>query len=292
MSISKTNGSDTAILSMYCPDQPGIVAKITEFLFQNSGNVIYLDQHVDRQEKVFFMRIEWELDNFAIPREKIAEYFGTLIASRYNLTWNIFFTKKLPRIAIFVSKMSHCLFDMLARYQSAEWNIEIPVIISNHPDLEPLIKQFGFDYFHFPVNESNKIEQERKEVELLKSKKIDFVVLARYMQVLSENFIREFPNKIINIHHSFLPAFPGAKPYHSAHERGVKIIGATSHYVTTELDAGPIIEQDVVRISHTDSIKDLIRKGQDLEKIVLSRAVYAHLQRKTLVYNNRTIVFS
>jgi formyltetrahydrofolate deformylase len=292
MSISKTNGSDTAILSMYCPDQPGIVAKITEFLYQNSGNVIYLDQHVDRQEKVFFMRIEWELDNFAIPRDKIAEYFGTLIASRYNLTWNIFFTKKIPRMAIFVSKMSHCLFDMLARYQSAEWNVEIPVIISNHTDLEFLIKQFGFDYFYFPIQESNKLDQEQKEVELLKSKNIDFIVLARYMQVLSENFIREFPNKIINIHHSFLPAFPGAKPYHSAHERGVKIIGATSHYVTTDLDAGPIIEQDVVRISHTDSIKDLIRKGKDLEKIVLSRAVYAHLQRKTLVYNNRTIVFS
>lgn len=292
MSTPKVNGSDTAILSMYCPDQPGIVAKITEFLYQNSGNVIYLDQHVDRQEKVFFMRIEWELENFAIPRDKIAEYFGTLIASRYNLTWNIFFTKKVPRMAIFVSKMSHCLFDMLARYQAGEWNVEIPLIISNHPDMEPLVKRFGFEYLHFPITESNKLEQERKEVELLKSKNIDFIVLARYMQVLSENFIREFPNKIINIHHSFLPAFPGAKPYHSAHERGVKIIGATSHYVTTDLDAGPIIEQDVVRISHTDSIKDLIRKGQDLEKIVLSRAVYAHLQRKTLVYNNRTIVFS
>ncbi len=292
MSVFKNNSSDTAILSMYCPDQPGIVAKITEFLFQNNGNVIYLDQHVDRQEKVFFMRIEWELEKFAIPREKIADYFATLIASRYNLTWNIFFTKRVPRMAIFVSKMSHCLFDMLARYQSGEWNVEIPLIISNHTDLEPLVKQFGIDYHIFPVNEKNKGEQEAKEIELLKSKNINFIVLARYMQVLSDKFINEFPNKIINIHHSFLPAFPGAKPYHSAHERGVKIIGATSHYVTTDLDAGPIIEQDVVRISHTDSIKDLIRKGQDLEKIVLSRAIYAHIQRKTLVYNNRTVVFS
>ncbi len=292
MSALQNNHSDTAILSMYCPDQPGIVAKITEFLYQNNGNVIYLDQHVDRQEKVFFMRIEWELDKFAIPREKIADYFATLIASRYNLTWNIFFTKRVPRMAIFVSKMSHCLFDMLARYQSGEWNVEIPLIISNHTDLEPLVKQFGIDYHIFPINEKNKGEQEAKEIELLKSMNINFIVLARYMQVLSDNFINEFPNKIINIHHSFLPAFPGAKPYHSAHERGVKIIGATSHYVTADLDAGPIIEQDVVRISHTDSIKDLIRKGQDLEKIVLSRAIYAHIQRKTLVYNNRTVVFS
>ncbi|NJK97256.1 MAG: formyltetrahydrofolate deformylase [Bacteroidales bacterium] len=292
MSAIQNNGSDTAILSMYCPDKPGIVAKITEFLYQNNGNVIYLDQHVDHQEKVFFMRIEWELEKFVIPREKIADYFSTLIANKYNLTWNIFFTKKKPRMAIFVSKMSHCLFDMLARFQSGEWNVEIPLVISNHPDMEPLVKQFGIDYYLLPVNEKNKAEQEQNEIELLKSKQIDFLVLARYMQVLSENFIREYPNKIINIHHSFLPAFPGAKPYHSAHERGVKIIGATSHYVTSDLDAGPIIEQDVVRISHTDSIKDLIRKGKDLEKIVLSRAIYAHIQHKTLVYNNRTIVFS
>lgn len=290
--LQNNNNKDTAILSMYCPDQPGIVAKITTFLFQNNGNIIYLDQHVDHQEKVFFMRIEWELQNFAIPREKIAEYFGTLVASRYDLTWNIFFTRKLPRMAIFVSKMPHCLFDMLARFRSGEWNVEIPLVISNHPDLELLVKQFGLEFFLFPINEKNKQEQEAKELELLKSKNIDFIVLARYMQVVSDQFIREFPNKIINIHHSFLPAFPGAKPYHSAHERGVKIIGATSHYVTADLDAGPIIEQDVVRISHTDTIKDLIRKGQDLEKIVLSRGIYAHLQRKTLVYNNRTVVFS
>lgn len=288
----QSNGSDTAIISMYCADQPGIVAKITEFLYQNNGNIIYLDQHVDHQEKVFFMRIAWELEKFVIPREKIAEYFGTLIATRFSLTWNIFFTKKVPRMAIFVSKMSHCLFDMLARYQSGEWNVQIPFVISNHPDMEPLVKQFGIDFHLFPINEKNKEEQEAKELELLKANNVDFIVLARYMQVVSNNFISHYPNKVINIHHSFLPAFPGAKPYHSAHERGVKIIGATSHYVTADLDAGPIIEQDVVRISHTDTIKDLIRKGQDLEKIVLSRAVYAHLQRKTLVYNNRTVVFS
>lgn len=292
MIFPEKNGSDTAILLMYCPDQPGIVAKVTEFLFENNGNIISLEQHVDLQEKVFFMRIEWELQNFVIPRNKIAEYFGTLVAVRYNLTWNIYFTNELPRIALFVSKLSHCLFDMLARFQSGEWNVQIPLVISNHPDLGPLVNQFGIEFFVFPVTENNKQEQETKELELLKSRNIDFVVLARYMQVLSDQFIQEYPDKVINIHHSFLPAFPGAKPYHSAYERGVKIIGATSHYVTADLDAGPIIEQDVVRISHTDSVKDLIRKGQDLEKIVLSRAVYAHLQRKTLVYKNRTVVFS
>jgi formyltetrahydrofolate deformylase len=291
-SISSNNNSDTAILLMHCPDQPGIVAKITEFLYQNNGNVIYLDQHVDHQEKVFFMRIEWELEKFAIPQDKIAEYFGTLIASKFQLTWNIYFSKRVPRMAIFVSRMSHCLFDILARHQAGEWNVEIPIIISNHPDLELLVKKFGFDYRIFQISESNKAEQEKKEIELLKEFRIDFIVLARYMQVLSDSFIEEFSNRIINIHHSFLPAFPGAKPYHSAHDRGVKIIGATSHYVTAELDAGPIIEQDVARISHTDSIKNLIRKGQDLEKIVLSRAVYAHLQHKILAYKNRTVVFS
>lgn len=288
----QNNGSDTAILLMYCPDQAGIVAKITEFLYQNNGNVIYLDQHVDRHEKVFFMRIEWELEKFAIPREKIAEYFGTLIAKRYNLTWNIFFSSQVPRMAIFVSKMSHCLFDILARYESGESNVEIPLVISNHPEMEPIVKQFGIDFYLLPINEKNKAEQEARELEILQANNIDFIVLARYMQVVSDDFIKHYPNRIINIHHSFLPAFPGAKPYHSAYERGVKIIGATSHYVTADLDAGPIIEQDVVRITHKDSIKTLIRKGQDLEKIVLSRAIYAHLQRKTLVYNNRTVVFS
>lgn len=288
----ENNGTDTAILLMYCPDQAGIVAKITEFLFENNGNIIYLDQHVDHQEKVFFMRIEWELQHFAIPRAKIGEYFQTLIAARYNMTWNIYFSRKTPRMAIFVSKMSHCLFDILARHQAGEWNVEIPVIISNHPDMEPVARQFGIDYKIFPVDQKNKENQEEQEITLLQELDVDFIVLARYMQVLSDTFIARFPNKIINIHHSFLPAFPGAKPYHSAHERGVKIIGATSHYVTADLDAGPIIEQDVVRISHTDTIKNLIRKGQDLEKIVLSRAVFAHLQHKLLVYNNRTIVFS
>jgi formyltetrahydrofolate deformylase len=290
--MNTNNGRPTATILMHCPDQRGIVARVTEFLYENNGNIVYLEQHVDHQEKVFFMRIEWDLDNFAIPEEKIADYFDTLIAQRYNMTWNIYFSSQISRMVIFVSKMSHCLYDILSRYQAGEWDVEIPLIISNHSDMEPVAKQFGIDFRIFSVDTTNKKEQEQVQLKLLKEYNINFIVLARYMQVLTENFINHFPNKIINIHHSFLPAFPGAKPYHSAYERGVKIIGATSHYVTADLDAGPIIEQDVVRISHTDTIKNLIRKGQDLEKIVLSRAVYAHLRRKTLVYKNRTVIFS
>lgn len=290
--MNDLNNKNTATVLMHCPDQKGIVAKVTEFLSENNGNILYLEQHVDHEEKEFFMRVEWDLDNFTIPSEKIADYFDTLIAKNYGMTWNLYLSGQIPRMALFVSKMSHCMFDILSRYQAGEWHVEIPLIISNHPNMENVAKQFGIPFHIFPVNAENKAEQEQKQIELLKKHKIDFVVLARYMQVLSSDFIRQYPNKIINIHHSFLPAFPGAKPYHSAYERGVKIIGATSHYVTADLDAGPIIEQDVVRISHTDSIKSLIRLGQDLEKIVLSRAVFAHLRRKTLVYKNKTVVFS
>jgi formyltetrahydrofolate deformylase len=281
----------SATLLMHCPDKKGIVANVTEFLNSNNGNIITLDEHVDRLDKVFYMRIEWELDNFLIPQEKIADFFGTLIAAKYNMTWNIYFSDQRPRMAIFVSKLSHCLYDILSRVHSGEWDVDIPMIVSNHRDLEPVAKQFSIPFCFFPKNDENKHEQENKEIELLKQYRISLVVLARYMQVLSEEFIREFPNEIINIHHSFLPAFPGAKPYHSAYERGVKIIGATSHYVTSELDAGPIIDQDVVRITHRDSIDKLIMKGKDVEKLVLSRAILMHIQRRTLVYNNRTIVF-
>ena len=284
--------NNTAIILMYCPDQQGIVAKVTEFLDNNNGNIIYLEQHVDSHEKIFFMRIEWELENFLIPREKISDFFGTQIAARYGMSWRLFFPAETPRMAVFVSKLSHCLYDMLSRIQSGDWGVSVPMIISNHHDLKLVADKFDIPFYYYPVNKENKREQEKKELELLKMNKVDFIVLARYMQIVSEDFINEFPNRIINIHHSFLPAFPGAKPYHSAYERGVKIIGATSHYVTQELDAGPIIEQDVTRISHTDNVDKLIRKGQDLEKIVLSRAVLLHLQRKTLVYKNRTIVFS
>ena len=287
-----SNNPDTAILLMHCPDSQGIVAKVTEFLDNNNGNIIYLDQHVDHQEKVFFMRIEWELEKFLIPRDKIADFFGTQIAVKYGMTWNIYFNDKKPRMAIFVSKMSHCLYDLLSRVQSGEWDVEVPLIISNHQDMEHVARQFDIPFYVFPVTEDNKEEVEKKELKLLSEFKVNFVVLARYMQIISPDFIKLYTNKIINIHHSFLPAFPGAKPYHSAYKRGVKVIGATSHYVTTELDAGPIIEQSVTRISHKDTINKLISKGKDLEKIVLSTAVLLHLQRRILVYNNRTVVFS
>jgi formyltetrahydrofolate deformylase len=283
---------NTAILLIHCPDKQGILATVTEFLNKNKGNIIYLDQHVDRQEKIFYMRVEWELDDFAIPPEKIGEYFDTLIGSPLSMHWRLYFSDEIPRMALFVSKMPHCLFDILARYTAGEWDVEIPLIISNHELLKPVAERFGIDFHYFPVTGENKEEQEKKEIELLKKHNTDFVVLARYMQILSKDFVKQFPNKIINIHHSFLPAFAGAKPYHAAHGRGVKIIGATSHYVTSELDAGPIIEQDVTRCSHVDTIQNLIRKGRDLEKIVLSQAVYKHLQRKILVYKNRTVVFN
>lgn len=283
---------NTAVLLIHCPDQQGILATVTEFLNKNLGNIIYLDQHVDRQEKIFYMRVEWELEKFSIPSDKIGEYFETLIASPLEMTWKIYFSNEIPRMALFVSKMPHCLFDILARYTAGEWDIEIPLIISNHNTLKPVADRFGIDFYHFEINKENKEEQEAAELELLQKNNIDFVVLARYMQILSSDFVKNFPNKVINIHHSFLPAFAGAKPYHAAHKRGVKIIGASSHYVTTELDAGPIIEQDVTRCSHVDTVQNLIRKGRDLEKIVLSQAVYKHLQRKLLVYKNRTVVFN
>ena len=282
----------TAKLLLHCPDKPGILAEVTDFITVNKGNIIYLDQYVDHVENIFFMRIEWELKDFLVPQEKIEDYFRTLYGQKYEMDFRLYFSDVKPRMAIFVSKMSHCLFDMLARYTAGEWNVEIPLIISNHPDLQHVAERFGIPFYLFPITKETKEEQERKEMELLTKHKITFIVLARYMQVISEQMINAYPNKIINIHHSFLPAFVGAKPYHAAFQRGVKIIGATSHYVTTELDAGPIIEQDVVRITHKDSIEDLVNKGKDLEKIVLSRAVQKHIERKILAYKNKTVIFS
>ena len=282
----------TAKLLLHCPDKPGILAEVTDFITVNKGNIIYLDQYVDHVENIFFMRIEWELKDFLVPQEKIEDYFRTLYGQKYEMDFRLYFSDVKPRMAIFVSKLSHCLFDMLARYTAGEWNVEIPLIISNHPDLQHVAERFGIPFYLFPITKETKEEQERKEMELLAKHKITFIVLARYMQVISEQMINAYPNKIINIHHSFLPAFVGAKPYHAAFQRGVKIIGATSHYVTTELDAGPIIEQDVVRITHKDGIEDLVNKGKDLEKIVLSRAVQKHIERKVLAYKNKTVIFS
>ena len=282
----------TAKLLLHCPDKPGILAEVTDFITVNKGNIIYLDQSVDHLENIFFMRIEWELKDFLVPQEKIEDYFATLYAQKYEMNFRLYFSDTKPRMAIFVSKMSHCLFDLLARYTAGEWNVEIPLIISNHPDLQHVAERFGIPFHLFPITKETKEEQEKKEMELLAKHKITFIVLARYMQVISEQMINAYPNRIINIHHSFLPAFVGAKPYHAAFERGVKIIGATSHYVTTELDAGPIIEQDVVRITHKDTVQDLVNKGKDLEKIVLSRAVQKHIERKVLAYKNKTVIFN
>ena len=282
----------TAKLLLHCPDKPGILAEVTDFITVNKGNIIYLDQYVDHVENIFFMRIEWELKDFLVPQEKIEDYFATLYAQKYEMNFRLYFSDTKPRMAIFVSKMSHCLFDLLARYTAGEWNVEIPLIISNHPDLQHVAERFGIPFHLFPITKETKEEQEKKEMELLAKHKITFIVLARYMQVISEQMINAYPNRIINIHHSFLPAFVGAKPYHAAFERGVKIIGATSHYVTTELDAGPIIEQDVVRITHKDTVQDLVNKGKDLEKIVLSRAVQKHIEHKVLAYKNKTVIFN
>ncbi len=284
----------TAILLLHCPDQPGIISEMTRFITDNQGNIVYLDQYVDRQDGIFFMRMEWELDEFLIPRDKIKEYLDTLYAQKYSMTCNLYFNDVKPRMAIFVSKMSHCLYDLLARYKAGEFNVDIPCIVSNHEELRYVGEQFNIPFYVWSINKdhSNKQEVEKAEMELLKKEKVTFIVLARYMQIISDGMIKAYPNHIINIHHSFLPAFIGAKPYHQAWERGVKIIGATSHYVTAELDAGPIIEQDVVRITHKDTPESLVLKGRDLEKIVLSRAVKKHIERKILTYHNKTKIFS
>ena len=284
----------TAIILLHCPDQPGIISEITRFITDNQGNIVYLDQYVDHQDSMLFMRIEWELDNFLIPRDKIKEYIDTLYAQKYEMACSLYFNDVKPRMAIFVSKMSHCLYDLLARYNAGEFNVEIPCIISNHEDLRYVGEQFNIPFHVWSIKKdhSNKAEVEQAEMELLAKEKVTFIVLARYMQIISDEMIKAYPNHIINIHHSFLPAFIGAKPYHQAWERGGKISGPTSHYVTAELDAGPIIEQDVVRISHKDTPESLVLKGRDLEKIVLSRAVKKHIERKILTYHNKTIIFS
>ena len=284
---------NTAILLLHCPDKKGIITEITKFISDNNGNIVYLDQYTDNVDKHFFMRLEWELDGFQIPREKISEYFGTLYSKRYGIDYHVYFSDRKPRMAIFVSKMSHCLYDLLARYEAGEMDVEIPCIVSNHQDLRYVADQFKIPYYVWEIapDHSNQAKVEAEQMALMEELKIDFIVLARYMQIIGDKFIATYPHNIINIHHSFLPAFVGAKPYHQAYERGVKIVGATSHYVTAELDAGPIIEQDVVRITHKDTPESLALKGKDLEKIVLSRAVKKHLERKILTFKNKTIIF-
>ena len=282
---------DTAILLAHCPDAKGIIYAVTDFVLSNNGNIVELDEHVDRDESHFFMRMEWELSDFAIPTEKIAEFFETLIARKFNMQWDLHIASQKPRVALFVSKYPHCLYDILSRYDSGELKIEIPLIISNHEKFRDLAERFNIPFHHFPITRENKAEQEKKEIELLKAHDIDFVVLARYMQILSARMTEAFPMKIINIHHSSLPAFAGANPYKAAYMRGVKFMGATAHYVTEELDEGPIIAQDVCPITHRDSISDMKRKGRDIEKIVLAKAIWSHINHNVMVYKNRTIIF-
>ncbi|MGB5398170.1 MAG: formyltetrahydrofolate deformylase [Gammaproteobacteria bacterium] len=281
----------SATLLIHCHDQPGIVLAITRFLSGHGGNIVYLDQHVDAEQKIFFMRVEWDLEKFNLTDDAIDTQFSDEVGKPLRMNWELHFSDAVPRMALFVSNLPHCFYDILSRYEAGEWRVEIPLIISNHTDLEEAAKRLGIDYYYLPINKNNKAEQEAKQLELMQRYDIDFIVLARYMQILSDNFVRKYPQRIINIHHSFLPAFPGGKPYHSAHQRGVKIIGATSHYVTAELDAGPIVEQDVVHISHRDSVDDMVRIGRDLEKIVLARAVWHQLNHDILVYENRTVIF-
>ena len=278
-------------LLIHCNDQKGIIASVTQFILEQKGNIVYIDQHVDREAGIFFMRLEGEFGE-GFDHMGFKANFQTLIANQFNINWKIYSSSYKPAMALFVSKYDHCLYDILGRFKSGELNVSIPFILSNHDDLKSIADSFDIPFYHIPFNKGNKNEATLKQLELLKQFNVDFVVLARYMQIIPKSMIDAYQNKIINIHHSFLPAFVGAKPYHSAYKRGVKIIGATSHYVTEELDAGPIIEQGVNRVSHTQSISDLVTKGRDLEKIVLSTAIKLHIQRKVMVYNNKTVIFS
>lgn len=274
-----------------CPDKPGLVAYISKFLFEKGGNIIDLDVHVDRSAQLFFLRVTWEMDRFSVPSEQLHEAFQPLI-QQHQAKCKITLSQTKPRVGIMVSKYDHCLQEILWRHALGEFAIDIPVIISNHPDLRPLAERYGIPYHVFAITAENKAEQEEKEIALLKKEKVDTVVLARYMQVLTVKFVQAFPSQIINIHHSFLPAFIGSNPYKQAFERGVKIIGASCHYVTEDLDEGQIIEQDITRISHKDSIEDLIRKGRDLERFVLARGLQVHIEDRVLVHGRKTIVFN
>ena len=280
------------ILNINCPDKKGIIATVTNFIHLNAGNILYIDQYVDRENKLFFMRLECEFINGDFTEVQFHATFDEAVVKQYNLNYELYNQDDRPKMALFVSKYDHCLYDILARYEANELKVEIPFILSNHKDLEGIAERFNIPFYHVPVNKENKAEAEEKQLEILQKHQVECIVLARYMQIIPPRLIEQFPNKIINIHHSFLPAFPGAKPYHSAYQRGVKIIGATSHYVTEELDAGPIIAQDITHVSHLHSVQVFIAKGRDLERIVLSKAIQLHTNRKVMVYQNKTVIFS
>ncbi|MEQ6120379.1 formyltetrahydrofolate deformylase [Reichenbachiella sp. MALMAid0571] len=285
-----TDKNTQATLLLSGPDQVGLVSRISNFVFENGGNIINLHEHVDPIEKIFSVRVSWEMRKFKIPAQDVEEFFAP-IAESMNAQWQIRFSGNHSRVAIFVSKYDHCLLEILWRHKNGEYPIDIPLVISNHADLKPLADQYGIPYFIFPITKENKKEQEEKELSLLREHNIDTLVLARYMQVLSEDFVSHYPNNIINIHHSFLPAFIGGNPYKQAYERGVKIIGATSHFVTKDIDEGPIIEQDITRISHRDTTRDLIRKGRDLERMVLAKAIHYYAENRILMQGKKTIIF-
>lgn len=282
--------TNNAILLISCLDQKGITASVTNFVYEHGGNIVHADQHIDEQSNTFFMRVEWALDGFDIKRPDIAGKFEGL-ARKFQMRWELYFTDQRPKAAIFVSKHLHCLADLLYRHSSGQLLCDIPVIISNHPDAKKIAQDHSIIFHEISVTTENKIQQEKEQLKILRQYQIDLVILARYHQILTTNFVKQYPHRIINIHHSFLPAFVGSNPYAQADKKGVKIIGATAHYVTEELDQGPIIEQDTVRVSHRDSINDLVRKGEDLERVVLSRAVRWHLAHKILEFNNKTVIF-
>ena len=284
-----TNGV-TGILLLTCGDRRGLVAAVSTFIVEHGGNIVHADQHTDPRAGVFVQRVEFELSGLDLPRDRIAAAFEPL-ARRFDMRWELRFSDASQRIAILVSRLGHCLYDLLARWKMDELRAEVAVVLSNHAELGPVARDFGVPFHHLPIEDGRREAQERAVQEHLERYGVDLVILARYMQILSAEFVARHPERIINIHHSFLPAFAGARPYHQAHERGVKIIGATAHYVTDKLDEGPIIEQDVVRVSHRDSVADLVHKGRDLERVVLARAVQRHLESRVIVYGNRTVVF-
>jgi len=288
--VPKPNQDHIATLLVACADRRGLVAALAQVLAGHGANILSADQHVDAMAGQFFQRICFDLSELLTDRGTLERAIQE-VSERFGMTTELSYRKHVKRVAVFVSKYEHCLVDLLFRHRSGELECQIPLVISNHPDLGPLVEPFGARLEVFPITKESKREQEDREAELLTEMRIDLVVLARYMQILTDDFVQRFPRRIINIHHSFLPAFVGGRPYHQAHQRGVKLIGATAHYATAELDEGPIIEQDVVRCSHRDSVEDLTRKGRDLERVVLARAVRAHLDDRVLVYGNKTVVF-
>jgi formyltetrahydrofolate deformylase len=281
----------TATLLVSCPDQKGIVAALAQLLYGHGANILDADQHTDAEAGVFFQRIRFDTGELRTDRTALERGIEE-VAGRLSMAWRLAYARRRKRVAIFVSKFDHCLYDLLLRHRAGELACDIPLIVSNHPDVEPVARQFGIAYHVFPISKQTKAEQEQRETRLLQESEIDLVVMARYMQILSEQFTEAFRQRVINIHHSFLPAFIGGRPYHQAHARGVKLIGATAHYATKDLDEGPIIEQDVISVSHRDTVADLVRKGRDVERAVLSRAVRWHLEDRVLVYGNKTVVFS